>query len=293
MCRMISASRFSVCEKLHESREAFCCISSALVATPPALAALPGPNATPASWKICTASGVVGMFAPSATALTPLRTRATASSSASSFCVAQGSATSQGTAHTLLSATNLALATALGVLEDPGPLDFLDLLEQFDVEALLVDDVTARVRAGDHGRAQLLRLLRRVDRDVARTGDHDALPVQTLAAGAQHLRGEEHAAVAGGLRTALRAAPVHALAGQHARLVAVGDALVLTEQVADLARPDADVAGRYVGVLTEVPVELRHERLAEAHDFGVRAVLGVEVAAALAAADVAVPSARS
>jgi hypothetical protein len=39
---LISASRSSVCSKVQESREAFCCISSALVATPPALAALPG-----------------------------------------------------------------------------------------------------------------------------------------------------------------------------------------------------------------------------------------------------------
>jgi hypothetical protein len=49
MARMIVARRVSVCSKLHESREAFCCISSALVATPPALAALPGANSIPAS----------------------------------------------------------------------------------------------------------------------------------------------------------------------------------------------------------------------------------------------------
>ena len=82
-----------------------------------------------------------------------------------------------------------------------------------------------------------------------------------------------------------RAAPADALAGEHAGLVAVGDALVLAEQVADLAAADADVAGGDVGVLAEVAVELGHEALAEAHDLGVGAALGVEVGAALAAAD--------
>jgi hypothetical protein len=79
--------------------------------------------------------------------------------------------------------------------------------------------------------------------------------------------------------------PQEALAGEHAGLVAVGDALVLAEQVADLAGADADVTGRHVGVLADVAVELGHERLAEAHDLGLGAALRVEVGAALAAAD--------
>src|SRR5690606_25447687 len=101
----------------------------------------------------------------------------------------------------------------------------------------------------------------------------------------QHLRGEQHAAVPGGLGAHPRPAPGEALAGEHARLVAVGDPLVLPEQVADLPAADADVARGDVGVLAEVPVELGHEGLAEPHDLGVRAALGVEVAAALAAPD--------
>ena len=64
-----------------------------------------------------------------------------------------------------------------------------------------------------------------------------------------------------------------------------GDPLVLPEEEPDLAPSDADVAGRDVPILTDVPIELRHERLAEPHDLRVRAALGVEVAAALAAAD--------
>ena len=95
--------------------------------------------------------------------------------------------------------------------------------------------------------------------------------------------GEVDGAVAGRLGADQRAAVGQALAGQHA-VEAVGDALVLAEQEADLAAADADVAGRDVGVRADVAVELRHERLAEAHHLVVALALGVEVRAALAAA---------
>ena len=96
---MISPRRSSVYSKVHESREAFCCISSALVATPPAFTALPGANRTPASRSARIASGVVGMFAPSATMRVPPRINAAAPSASSSFCVAQGNAIAQGTSQ--------------------------------------------------------------------------------------------------------------------------------------------------------------------------------------------------
>ncbi len=130
-----------------------------------------------------------------------------------------------------------------------------------------------------------MHLLDRVDRDVAGTRHDDPRAVERAALGLQHRLHEEHGAVAGGLGAHLRSAPGEALAGEDARLVAVRDALVLAEQVADLATSDAGVTGRDVGVLADVPVELRHERLAEAHDLGVGAALRVEVGPALAAAD--------
>ena len=73
-------------------RAAFCAISNPEVATPPALAALPGANKTPASIKASVAAMVVGIFAPSATALTPFLINTFAASKSNSFCVAQGSA---------------------------------------------------------------------------------------------------------------------------------------------------------------------------------------------------------
>src|SRR5690606_34809828 len=128
-------------------------------------------------------------------------------------------------------------------------------------------------------------LLDRVDRDVARARDHGALPGEIGALGRQHALDEVNGSVAGRLLARARSTPAQALAGQHAGLVAVGDALVLAEHVADLALADADVARGHVGVLASMAVELGHERLAEAHDLPVGPATRIEVGAALAAAD--------
>ena len=109
------------------------------------------------------------------------------------------------------------------------------------------------------------------------------LPSSVSSLRRQHLRGEVDGAVAGRLGTDQRAAPVQALAGENAGEL-VADPLVLTEQEADLAAAHADVTGRDVGVRADVPLELRHEALAEAHDLVVALALRVEVRAALAAA---------
>src|SRR3989338_3895787 len=69
-------------------------ISRPETATPPAFAALPGPNSTLLFWNTSTAAGSVGMFAPSATQMTPFLTRASASCLLTSFWVAQGKAMS-------------------------------------------------------------------------------------------------------------------------------------------------------------------------------------------------------
>ena len=164
-------------------------------------------------------------------------------------------------------------------------LDLLDLLEQSQIDPVLVDHDTVGIGAGDHARTECLRLFDGVDGDVARARDHAGLTLDRIAADLEHLLQEEDGPVARGLGARTAAAPVQSLAGEDARLVAVGDALVLAEKIADLAPADTDIARRYVGVLADVAIELRHEALAKTHDLGVRLALGVEVAAALAAAD--------
>ena len=174
---------------------------------------------------------------------------------------------------------------AVRVVADASPFDLLDLLEQVEVDAVRVVHHAVAVGARDDPGAELMGLLDGVQGHVARARDQSGHAVQVAAARPQHLAQEERRAVPGGLGAHPRPAPLDALAGQHAGLVAVGDPLVLTEQVADLAGADADVAGRHVRVLADVTVELGHEALAEAHDLLVRASLGVEVGAALAATD--------
>lgn len=64
---IIFLSRVSTSVKFQKILWEDCAISSALTATPPALAALPGANRTPVSIKYFVASIVAGIFAPSPT----------------------------------------------------------------------------------------------------------------------------------------------------------------------------------------------------------------------------------
>src|SRR5690606_19856079 len=83
----------------------------------------------------------------------------------------------------------------------------------------------------------------------------------------------------------LRCAPAsrhrRELPRKNPRLVPVREPLVLTEHVTNLATADADIASRNIRVFADVTVELGHKRLAEAHNFPVRAATGIEVGAAL------------
>ena len=100
MLTIIVCNLASTSSNVHESLSLFCDISRADVATPPALAALPPTNHTPFSCKYSVASIVVGMLAPSQTALHPLATNCLASSISNSFCVAHGRAISHLICHT-------------------------------------------------------------------------------------------------------------------------------------------------------------------------------------------------
>jgi hypothetical protein len=125
-------------------------------------------------------------------------------------------------------------------------------------------------------------LLDRVLRDVPRTRDETRLAFERFVASLQHLLGEVDGAVAGGLRPDQRTTPREALAGQHAGEL-VTDLPVLPEQVADLAPAHADVAGRHVRELPDVPLQLGHERLTEPHHLAVALAFRIEVRPALGA----------
>src|SRR5690606_33605930 len=179
----------------------------------------------------------------------------------------------------------LGAAAPVGVDADAGSFDFLDLLDQLDVDACFVVDVAVGVRAGHDGGPELVGLFHRVDGDVAGPGDDHPLALEGVAAGVEHFVDEVGGAVAGGFGADLGTTEGQVLAGQHPGLVAVGDSLVLADEVADVAPARPDVAGRHVGVFTDVALQFGHEALAEPHDLAVGAPLGIEVRAALAAAD--------
>ena len=173
----------------------------------------------------------------------------------------------------------------LSILLDAAAADFLQILDVSQVDAVGVIDIAVGVGHGDDLAAQLGGLLAGIDGDIAGTGDDHGLAGKAVVAHAlQGLGGEVAQAVAGRLSAGQRTTEGQALAGEHAALEAVGQALVLAEQVADLAAADADVTGGAVHELADVAVQLGHEALAEAHDFHVALALGVEVRAALAAA---------
>jgi hypothetical protein len=140
-----------------------------------------------------------------------------------------------------------------------------------------VEDDPVGVGAGHDLAAQLVDLLDGIDGDVAGTGHGAGLAVEGIAARLEHLFDEEGGTVAGGFGARQGTAPAQALAGEHAGLVAVGDALVLAEHVADLTPADADIAGRHVRVLADMAIQFRHIALAEAHDLGIALAFGIEV----------------
>src|SRR4030042_3107644 len=104
MCILLSTSSLDQGRRIE-----FCVISRPDVATPPALAALPGPNRIFAFRNTSTASGVEGIFAPSETARHLFLTSSPASSLLISFWVALGNARSHLMLHVRSPSTYLTL----------------------------------------------------------------------------------------------------------------------------------------------------------------------------------------
>ena len=256
------------------------------MATPPALAALAGATATPAlreQLEGFRGAGHVGPFADGAYAVFE-QTPGVATGELILGGARQRHVTGD-VPHRCAGDESGPTAAAAGVLRERASLGQLELLEQRYVDAVRVMNASGRVRAGDDMAAELLHLLDCVDGDVARTRDHHGTAAEGVAARGEHLLHEVGAPITGSLGADLGAAPAEPLAGQHAGLVAIGDPLVLPEQVADLACADPDVAGGNVGLLTEMAVQLGHERLAEAHHLTIRAASRIEVGATLTTAD--------
>ena len=173
----------------------------------------------------------------------------------------------------------------INILLDAAAAHFLDLLHESQVDAVLVIYIAVGIGACHNLGTEFLSLLNSISSNVAGAGDNNGLILVVKTCISQHQLGEIQEAIAGSLGTGQAAAVVQALAGQHACIISIADALVLSIEVANLAAAYADITSRYVGVQTDVTAQLGHEALAEAHDFSIRLALRIKVGAALAAAD--------
>ncbi len=146
----------------------------------------------------------------------------------------------------------------------------------FSVDGVGIVDEPVGVGEGDGSSSQFDELLDRELRHVPAARDEAGLALQDVPPGGQHLAGEVHDAVPGGFLADMGATPFDPFSGERAHET-LGDALVLSEEIADLALAHPDVSGGHVGELSDVGVELGHERLAEPADLRFAPPLRVEV----------------
>src|SRR5690606_11632979 len=155
----------------------------------------------------------------------------------------------------------------------------------FQINAFLVINHAAGVRAGNNGSAELMSFFDGIDGNVTRTRYHYFFAFHGVAAGLQHFPGKEYGTVTGCLCARTATTPGKALAGEYARFVPVSNSFVLAKHIAKFTAAAANIAGRHVCILTQMTVKLGHQALAKTHDFVIRLALGVKVAAAFTATD--------
>ena len=132
--------------------------------------------------------------------------------------------------------------------------------------------------------AELLCLLGCAPCHVAEAGEGNLVALEGLADLLECKICKVQCAVTGCLGTKDTAAPGHALAGKNTGVVLTGELAVHSVEEADFTAANAHVAGGNILVGTDAVPELKHEGLAEAHDFVIGLAHGVEVGTALAAA---------
>ena len=161
-------------------------------------------------------------------------------------------------------------------------LQFEHIVELLFVETLGIVDEAVAIAQRQHFGSEAHGLLCRKLRYVSCAGDTYALAFETLSAGSEHRLCEITCAVARCFRTHEATAPVLTFTRQGTREL-IAQALVLTEHKADLATAHTDIAGRHVGVCTDMTLKLRHKTLAETHHLGVTLAARREVRTTLGA----------
>ena len=119
----------------------------------------------------------------------------------------------------------------------------------------------------------------RVLRDISGTGDNTGAAFKILANLVQHGLHEINSSISGCFGADGAATELHTFAGQNANK-AIGNSFELAEHIADFSATHANIARRYIGIFTNVTVQLVHERLAEPHNLKLAFALWIEVGTA-------------
>ena len=172
---------------------------------------------------------------------------------------------------------------AFGVFRDAGTFNFFDLLDDVKVDAFFIDDIAVRVAHGDDFGAELRRLLVGINRHIAGAGDNNPFALEAVARFGKHFIGKVAETKAGGFFSGKRTACAECFAGQNTGEF-VAKTFILAEHIADFTGADTNVASRDVCICADMLGKLRHEGLAETHDFAVALALRVKVGTAFAAA---------
>ena len=184
------------------------------------------------------------------------------------------------------SAFNVFATVFFGEFADAAAVDVLKFEDE--VELLFgetfgnVDCAVGVAHCDDLG-AERKELLGGVGSHVTRAGDSHFLAFDVDAASCEHVEQEVYVTVAGSFGAYERAAEFEAFAGESSGEFA-SHLLVHTVHIAHFATAYADVAGRNIGVGTDVAPQFGNECLAEAHHFHIRLAFGAEVATAFTAA---------
>src|SRR5699024_9176808 len=83
---------------------------------------------------------------------------------------------------------------------------------------------------------------------------------------------------AGGFRTNQRSAPRNALTRKYASFTSVSNTPILSEHVSHFACSYADIAGRNIGMISNMTIQFGHIRLRERHTFTLSATSRVKIA---------------
>ena len=137
-------------------------------------------------------------------------------------------------------------------------------------------DESVGVRKGEHLCSELKSLLCSILGHISGAGYDYRLSFEAVSPGGEHGGSKIACAVACGLRSERTASPVEPLAGEDSGEL-VAEPLVLAEHESYLPASYADVACRHISVLSDMPLEFRHEALAEPHHFIVRFSFRIEV----------------